>query len=185
VSYYAGSPTIFLALEDAQKLMLAGQPLATAFIVRGHLASAPAGTHTVTNAQAIKDLKRPLQSASGTVAILCVLMWIVAAGIIGSILYVQAIERTRDFAVFKATGVTGRTIASGLAFQAVVLALLSGIVAIILSKLIGPVMPMTVETPASAYVQLVVIAVVIGLLASLFGLRRAVSVDPALAFGGA
>jgi putative ABC transport system permease protein len=184
VSYYAGSPTVFITLDDAQKLMLAGQPLATAFVVRGHIASAPEGTHGITNAQAIKDLKRPLESASGTVDILCVLMWIVAAGIIGSILYVQAIERTRDFAVFKATGVTGRTIASGMAFQAVVLALLAGIVAVVLSKLIGPVMPMSVEVPASAYLQLIVVAVVIGLIASLFGLRRAVSVDPALAFGG-
>lgn len=184
MSYYAGSPTVFITLSDAQKLMLAGQPLVTAFVVSGHLTNPPAGTHIVTNAEAIKDLKRPLQSASGTVAILCVLMWIVAAGIIGSILYVQAIERTRDFAVFKATGVTGRTIASGMAFQAIVLALLSGVVAVILSKAIGPAMPMAVETPGSAYLQLVIVAVVIGLIASLFGLRRAVSVDPALAFGG-
>jgi len=65
-----------------------------------------------------------------------------------------------------------------------VLALLSGVVAVILSKAIGPVMPMAVETPGSAYVQLAIVAVVIGLIASLFGLRRAVSVDPALAFGG-
>jgi putative ABC transport system permease protein len=184
LSYYAGSPAVFITLADAQNLMLAGQPLVTTFIVRGHVVSPPPGTHAVTNAAAIKDLKRPLASASGTIAILCVLMWIVAAGIIGSILYVQAIERTRDFAVFKATGVTSRTIASGLAFQAVVLAVLSGIVAIILSKLLSPLMPMSVETPGSAFVQLLVVSVVIGLIASLFGLRRAVSVDPALAFGG-
>jgi putative ABC transport system permease protein len=138
----------------------------------------------LTNAQTIADLKRPLESASGTVEILSILMWIVAAGIIGSILYVQAIERTRDFAVFKATGVTGRTIASGLAFQAVVLALLSAVVAIVLAALLAPTMPMAVEVPGSAYAQLVIVAVVIGVLASLFGLRRAVSVDPALAFGG-
>ena len=33
-----------------------------------------------------------------------ILLWIVAACIVGSIVYVSAIERTRDFAVFKATG---------------------------------------------------------------------------------
>ena len=99
--------------------------------------STPAARHTQPSRtrQAIKDLKRPLESASGTVDILTYLMWIVAAGIIGSILYVQAIERTRDFAVFKATGVTGRTLAVGLAFQAIVLALLAAIVAIVLSTL--------------------------------------------------
>jgi putative ABC transport system permease protein len=35
-----------------------------------------------------------------------------------------------------------------------------------------------------AFVLLPVIAVVIGLLASVAGLRRAITVDPALAFGG-
>jgi putative ABC transport system permease protein len=184
VSYYAGTPALFVTLRDAQRLAFAGQPLVTAFVVRGNVAAAPAGTHVLTNAQTIADLKRPLESASGTVEILSILMWIVAAGIIGSILYVQAIERTRDFAVFKATGVTGRTIASGLAFQAVVLALLSAVVAIVLAALLAPTMPMAVEVPGSAYAQLVIVAVVIGVLASLFGLRRAVSVDPALAFGG-
>jgi len=130
-------------------------------------------------------LQRPMKTASGTVYMICVLLWIVAAGIIGSILYVQAIERTRDFAVFKATGVSGRAVAAGLAFQAIILALLAAVVALILSKVLGPLMPMPVETPASAYVLLLIVSIVIGVIASLFGLRRAVKVDPALAFGGA
>ena len=87
--------------------MLAGQPLVTAFVVQGMPRDRAGGTHAIPNGGRIKDLKRPLESASGTVDILCFLMWIVAAGIIGSMLYLQAIERTRDFAVFKATGVIG------------------------------------------------------------------------------
>ena len=185
VSYFAGRPTVFLTLEDAQKLTVAGQPLASAIIVHGHVTRLPPGTHALRNADVIKDLKRPLKAASGTIDILRVLLWIVAAGIVGSILYVQAIERTRDFAVFKATGVGGRALAVGLAFQAVVLAICSAIVAIGLSFLIAPAMPMPVETPASGFALLIGVSVVIGVLASLFGLRRAVSVDPALAFGGA
>jgi putative ABC transport system permease protein len=46
-------------------------------------------------------------------------------------------------------------------------------------------MDLAVEVPASAYIALPIVAVVVGLIASLFGLRRAVTVDPALAFGGA
>ena len=38
--------------------------------------------------------------------------------------------------------------------------------------------------PGAAFVALPVIAVLIGLIASAAGLRRAVSVDPAIAFGG-
>ena len=43
---------------------------------------------------------------------------------------------------------------------------------------------MIVVVPAIAYVALPLAAMVIGLLASLAGFRRAVAVDPALAFGG-
>lgn len=54
----------------------------------------------------------------------------------------------------------------------------------VLSMLLGPLFPMQVIVPVSAFVALPVIAVVIGLVASATGLHRAVSVDPALAFGG-
>ena len=43
---------------------------------------------------------------------------------------------------------------------------------------------MQVIVPGAAFVALPVIAVLIGLIASATGLRRAVSVDPAIAFGG-
>jgi putative ABC transport system permease protein len=184
ISYFAGQPVVFAALDDVQKFMVANQPLVTAILVRGNVDTSPTGTHAVDNSGVIKDLRRPLDQASGTVDILRTLLWLVAAGIIASILYVQAIERTRDFAVFKAMGVTGRSLASGLAFQAVLLALLSAVVAFFLSILLAPLMPMRVETPTSAVVLLVIASMVIGVLSSLFGLRRAVSVDPALAFGG-
>ena len=45
--------------------------------------------------------------------------------------------------------------------------------------------PFRMAIDASSYLLLAVIAVVVGTLASLAGLRRAVGVDPALAFGGA
>jgi putative ABC transport system permease protein len=113
-----------------------------------------------------------------------VLLWIVAAGIIGSILYLQAIERSRDFAVFKATGVTTRTLLLGLAFQAIALALCAAIAAYVLSFLLTPAIAMAVAVPPSAYIVLPVVAVVVGLVSSLVALRRAVTIDPALAFGG-
>jgi putative ABC transport system permease protein len=50
--------------------------------------------------------------------------------------------------------------------------------------LLGPLFPMQVIVPTYAFVALPVVAVVIGLIASATGLSRAVSVDPALAFGG-
>ena len=138
----------------------------------------------MSNAEVRKDLGRPMKSASQTIVFISVLLWVVAAGIIGSILYLQAIERSGDFAVFKATGVKTHTLLSGLAFQAIALALCSAVAAYILSFLLTPAVSMVVNVPVSAYVLLPVIAVLVGLFSSLVALRRAVTVDPALAFGG-
>jgi putative ABC transport system permease protein len=184
-SYLGGTPVAMISINDAQKLSLGGQPLASAIIVRGTVHTLPSGLHVVTNAQAIADLRRPLKSATGTIDILRILLWLVAGGIIGSVLYLQAIERTRDFAVFKATGVASRSVVLGLALQAIFLALVSAAVAVLLTIVLKPTMPMQVDLAGSTYIVLVVVAIAVGLLASISGLRRALSVDPALAFGGA
>ena len=63
-------------------------------------------------------------------------------------------------------------------------ALSAVVVGVVLSALLGPIFPMQVIVPGYAYVILPVIAVVFGLIASGTGLHRAVSVDPATAFGG-
>ena len=44
-------------------------------------------------------------------------------------------------------------------------------------------MPFAVETPGTAYLEILVIGIVVGLVAAFVGLRRAVHIDPALAFG--
>ncbi len=185
LSYYAGTPVVFLPITDAQRLIMGGQPLATAIVVRGAPTVAPPGLRLLTNAAVKSDLRRPLQQATQTIDFLRVLLWIIAAGIIGSLLYLQALERTRDFAVFKATGVSSSTLLVGIAVQAIVLAVSGAIAALVLAFLLAPVMAMNIEIPRSSYVALPIVAIVVGLVSSVFGLRRAVTVDPALAFGGA
>ena len=119
-----------------------------------------------------------------SISIMAVVLWIVVALIVGSVVYLSALERLRDFAVFKAIGVRTRSIMAGLALQALVIALLAAAVGVVLAQLLAPLFPMIVVVPTGAYLALPVIAIVIGLLASVAGLRRAVAVDPALAFGG-
>jgi putative ABC transport system permease protein len=122
--------------------------------------------------------------AVNSITIVAILLWVVAALIVGSVIYLSALERLRDFAVYKAIGVPTGSIAAGLALQAVVVALSAVVVGVVLSALLGPIFPMQVIVPGYAYVILPVIAVVFGLIASGTGLHRAVSVDPAMAFGG-
>lgn len=185
VTYYFGTPTLLMSVQDAQDLAFTGQPLATAIVTRGVPARVPAGLSVVSEAHAISDLARSMKSSDQTLALINGLLWIVAAGIIGSIIYLSALERLRDFAVLKATGASNRALLAGLALQALVLAVASALLAVVIARLLGPMFPFTVTIPGSALVGLGVVAVVVGLVASLAGLRRAVHVDPALAFGGA
>ena len=180
----AKMPNIFLTTEGLQQLAYNGQPIITSIGIVGTPKELPEDYQTVDKAAGVNDLLRPVKVAVGSITIVAVLLWIVAVLIVGSVVYVSALERLRDFAVFKAIGVPGRSILAGLALQAVVVALLAAVLGVILAQLLAPLFPMTVVVPVRAYLALPVIAIVIGLLASIAGLRRAVAVDPALAFGG-
>ena len=64
------------------------------------------------------------------------------------------------------------------------MAVVAAVLGALLSLGLGPLFPIRVVVPISAFVLLPVIAVLIGLLASVAGMRRVMTVDPALAFGG-
>jgi putative ABC transport system permease protein len=180
----AKTPCIFMTTEGLQQLAYNGQPMITSIGIIGTPRQLPDGYQRVDRSVGVTDLMRPLKVASGAISIVAFLLWIVAVLIVGSLVYLSALERLRDFAVFKAIGVPTRSILAGLALQAVIVALLAAAVGVVLAQLLAPIFPMIVVVPMRAYLALPVIAILIGLLASVAGLRRAVAVDPALAFGG-
>ncbi|MEY2476177.1 MAG: putative transport system permease protein [Actinomycetota bacterium] len=184
VTFFYGIPTIFTPIEDTQQVAFAGLPIAMSIATRGVPEEAPPGLDLHLPDAVEKDLKRPLANGSSTIGFINVLLWLVATGIIGSIIYLSALERVRDFAVLKATGAATRSLFLGLAMQAIILSVGAVLVAIVLSRLLAPGMAFAVEFAPIDVVQLAGIALVIGFLSSLAGLRRAVGVDPALAFGG-
>lgn len=181
----AGTPNVFLTLAGAQQVAFAGLPVVSAIAVRGTLpARLPPGLAEVSNGAARADLLRALGSARSSITLLATLLWVVAAMIVGSVIYVSVLERQRDFAVFKATGTSTSSILGSLTIQAVVLSILAAIIGSGIASVLGPTFPLPVTLTFHAYLLLPAIAVVVGLLASLSGLRKAVSVEPALAFGG-
>jgi putative ABC transport system permease protein len=159
--------------------------MAMAILTRGVPNTVPSGLRVMSNDQVATDLLRPLRNGTQSIYFIDVLLWIVAAGIIGSIVYLSALERTRDFAVLKATGSTNRSLMGGLAVQAALLSLVAVAVAIVVAKLLAPIFPFPVEITLAEILVLTMLSLAVGLFASLAGLRRAVAVDPALAFGGA
>jgi putative ABC transport system permease protein len=185
LSLNAGTPGLVMGLPEMQAQLFGGAPLVTAGVVTGESPELPDGFQLVSAAEARDDALRLLGAAIRSVYFITALLWGVAALIIASVVYLSAIERTRDFAVFKATGTSTKAMAAGLALQAVTVALAAGVVGVGMGLLLAPTYPLPVTVSWSSVGLLLAVAVVVGLVASLFGLRRAVSVEPALAFGGA
>ena len=184
MTYFAGIPRVTVSLRSAQRLGLNGQRFATAIVTQGRPLRVPRTFTMLDNGQVAQDLARPINPAKDTISLIRLLLWAVAAGIIGAIVYLSVLERVGDFAVLKAIGVTGRDLLAGLLLQALLLSLLSALLAVGIEQLISPAAAMSVEVSTATYLTLPLVAIVVGTLASVLGLRRAVAVDPALAFGG-
>ncbi len=182
-SVLAGVSTVVLTLADGQELIFAGLDAATSVAYTGAPTDVPDGLALATPDDAVAELTRPIESAVAAVTLVSVLLWIIAGLIIGSVVYLSVLERESDFAVFKATGWSSGSLLGGVAVQALLLALLAAGIGMVIGTLLAPVFPMRVEISPTAYVALPVLAIVVGLVASIAGLRRITAVDPAAAFG--
>jgi putative ABC transport system permease protein len=183
--YFFGTPAVFMTLGDAQELTFRGADFIMTVAVRGEPERLPDGLALRSNARVSEDLRRVTKQGSATIEFVTLLLWLIAVGIIGSIVYLNVLERTSDFAVLKATGVPTRTIVGGLAFQSAFLAAVAGVLCIGVAYVVALGLPFPAEITLGSMLRTIVIALVVGLVASLVGVRRAVSTDPALAFGGA
>jgi putative ABC transport system permease protein len=178
-----GIPNLFLSNHDLQAVAYKGAPVITSVAITGTPTQLPQGLKVLTRADAHNDLVRPLHSAKDTISLISILLWIVAGCIIGSVIYLSALERVRDFAVFKAIGVSTRWVLGGLVLQAIVLSAAASVVAIGVGWLLAPQMSVPVVLPIGVVLLVPLTAIVVSVIASLVGVRRAVRVDPALAFG--
>jgi putative ABC transport system permease protein len=181
--FFAGLPAAYVPLSDAQEVAFGGGDFVTAFVTKGVPTRSIPGLKVTGNENARQDLMRPLLSAIQTIDLCQLLLWVVAAAIIGSVVYLSALERVRDFAVLKATGASTRSLYAGLALQAVIVSIVAGALAVGIARAIGPMFPLAVEIPSGSYALLPGVALLVGILASFAGLRRTASVDPAVAFG--
>jgi putative ABC transport system permease protein len=144
----------------------------------------PEGFAVRTPGEIDEDGLRPLDGAISSINIIRVLLWFVAAMIIGTMVYLSALERRRDVAVLKAVGGSTTQLGGSIALQGALTALGAALIAAVLQLALVPVFPLEVTVPVRAFFQIPVIAVLVSLLAGGVGLRKAVATDPALAFAG-
>lgn len=184
-SAFGGQPLVFVSLPEAQGIAFGGQPLASAIVTRAQPQGAPPGFAVVGNDEVRADMLRPLDGAVGSIDFFRLLMWILAAVIIAAVTYLSALERLRDFAVLKAVGGSPRALLLSLSTQAVISSLLAAALGAAVAQVLAPGFPLPIVIEPGAYLALPLVAVVVGVIASLAAVRRAMRVDPALAFSGA
>ena len=160
------------------------RPLITAAVTTGVPSRVPDGLTVLTNSQVEQNQLDALSGGVKSIESSRFMMWVIAAIIIAALLYVSALQRVGDFAVLKALGSSSATLFASLALQAVVVALIAGAVAMVLCNFMKGVFAQPVAIPSRAFMSMPLVALIVGLISSLFALRRVVRSDPAAAFGG-
>lgn len=180
----AGIPMVYVGLPDAQRALLGGQRVVTAVVADGVPTRIPAGLTSLTSDQVVDATLKTLAGGISSIKNARVLMWVVAVIIVAALVYVSALQRVRDFAVLKALGSSSAMLFAMLALEAVLVTLFAGVVGLGLSTVMTGIFAQTVDVPASAYYTLPIVAIAVGIGASLIAVRRATSADPVTAFGG-
>lgn len=181
----AGIPIVFMTLADAQNLTFRTTDVISAVLVTGAVDGLPPGAKAMTADEVAADVLKPLDGAITSIDLVRLLLWMVAAVIIGAVVYLSALERQRDFAVLKAMGAPNSALLGSLALQAVLVALSAVAVAAVLQVFLAPQFPLPVVVPARTFWQLPLLAVVMALAAGAFGMRKVLRSDPSQAFSGA
>ncbi len=182
LTYNGGTPTVLLTLGQGQQIAFDGRDLASSIVVKGTPGAYPDGLEPMTPREVRDDLRRPLQVATRTLAVLAVLLWVVAAGIVAFVCYISGLDRLRDIAVFKAFGAPTRTIVAGTVLHGILISGTAALIAIGAALLLVPTFPLPVAVSARMSLQVLAVGVLIGVCASALSVRQAVAVDPALAF---
>jgi putative ABC transport system permease protein len=181
-----GVGNIYLNLRDAQSVLFKGNRIVTAVITQGAPKDPAAlGLSALNQKSARGDILRLFQKALHGIDLLRLILWVVAIAVIGTVIYLSVLERIQDLAVLKAIGIATNSLMVSLIVQAALMSLLAAGAAIVMSFAVAPAFPMPVSMSFASCATLVGLAFAIGLVSSLAGLRRAVGVDPATAFGGA
>jgi putative ABC transport system permease protein len=101
---------------------------------------------------------------------------------VGMLSFLSGLDRHRDFAVYKAYGVTTSRILVSLLAEGAIVSLIAGAVGLLLAFGLAPLFPVTISLALGDCLRLVGLALVVGVAASALSVRGVVRVDPAVAF---
>lgn len=178
---FAGVPLAFTTLEFGQRVAVGGQDLVLAKLT---VRTSPVGGElkSLTPQQVADDTRIPLEGAISSVALVKALLWLITIIVIAAIIYVTALERTREFAVLKAVGARTPRLGASLLLQGLVLTIVAVVLAGVLQSFIAPSFPLTVRLPSNAWATIAGRAAIASLVAGVAGVLRVKSTPAAEAF---
>ncbi|HEX9767337.1 MAG TPA: ABC transporter permease, partial [Nitriliruptorales bacterium] len=180
-----GLPTLYASVEDVQDAVFQGAPFIQAVALQGTPDALPDGYRLLSPTAVVDDVMRPMQRLTYSLNLISILLWAAAAAVVGSIIYLTAVERTRDFAALRAIGVGRRALLAGLAVQGILVTAIAALLSFGIAIAMMPMFPTPLTLTGSAVILLVPVAVLVGVLASAASIHRVLSTDPALAFASA
>ncbi len=179
----AGVPMSFATLAYTQEIVASGRPVVTGVLTADSNTTAPEGLKIMTADEVAADGLVPLENAIGSVSLVRALLWLITLIIIAAVIYITALERTRDFAVLKAVGANNRSLGLSLILQGVIMALVATLLAAVLQRFVTPLFPMTVRITGAIFWQILIGSVLVALVAGIAGASRVSNTAPAEAFG--
>ena len=179
-----GVPIVYMALRDAQRSLLGNRAVVTAVVTKGVPRATPHGLDVVSTGRVESETLATLSNAVASIENSRDMMWVIAAIIVAALIYVAALQRVRDFAVLKALGSSSRLLFASLCAQAVIITLCGAALGLVLSRFMTGVFVQPIDVSTGSYATLPVVAVAVGVVASLVALRQATGADPAAAFAG-
>ncbi len=178
----AGVSLAFVTLAFNQDIALGGRNLILAKLT-SETPQLPPGLKILTAEDVTADTLLPLEGAISSVTLVRVLLWLITVIIIAAIIYITALERTRDFAVLKAVGGRTRDLGLSLLIQGVLMTIIAVALAGLLQTFIAPTFPLKVRVPSSAWFTIGGGAALAALVAGSAGVMRVRATSPAEAFG--
>lgn len=179
----AGVPLVFVELGFHQDIALGGRNLILAKLTNQVPEQLPPELKLMTAGDVAEDTLLPLDGAIASVTLVQVLLWLITIIIIAAIIYISALERTRDFAVLKAVGGKTRDLGLSLLVQGVVMTLIAVVLAGVLQTFIAPSFPLKVRVAPTAWLTIGAGAFAASLAAGLAGVMKVRGTAPAEAFG--
>lgn len=185
VTWDIANAGVFIDRRQALDLFAGGRDVVTAVAIDGDgdIGTLPAGVEMQSRADGFDDVLNRTAAAKRSIDSFTVTLWALAVVIVGAVLYLAAVERIRDFAIFKATGASDLDLMLGLGLQAAMVGLIAGVLSIGLAHLMKPIYPGLLSLPLRIAWPVIPVAVVIAVVSSIVGVRRAIRVDPSQAFG--